>query len=77
MSAKEITSNSSVMITLLEKFYGEIDGLHLNIDDTYILTSEFVDFLNDFIFSKCIWLTEDDSTTVGKFNYKQGFDSSV
>ena len=53
------------------------DGLHLNIDGTYIFTSDFVDFLNDFIFSKCIWLTEDNSTTVGKYNYKQGFDSSV
>ena len=73
MGAKEITSNSSVTTTLLEKFY----GLHLNNDGTYIFASNLADFLNDFIFSKRIWLTEDDNTTIGKDNYKQGFDSSV
>ena len=52
------------------------DGLHLNNDGTYIFASNLVDFLNDFIFSKNIWLTEEDNTTLGKYNCKQGFDSS-
>ena len=51
------------------------DGLHLNNDTTYIFASNLVDFLNDFIFSKNIWLTEEDNTTLGKYNCKQGFDS--
>ena len=36
-----------------------------------------VEFLNDFIFIKSIWLTQEDNTTVGKDNCKQGFHSSV
>ena len=51
--------------------------MHLNNDGTYIFTSNLVYFLNDFIFSKSIWLTEDDNATVGKDDCKQGFDSSV
>ena len=53
------------------------DGLHLNNDGTYIFASNLADFLNDFIFSKTIWLTEDDKITVGKGNCKQGFNSSI
>ena len=53
------------------------DGLHLNNDGKCIFASNLADFLNDFIFSKSIWLTEDDNTTVGKDNCKQGLDSSV
>ena len=52
------------------------DGLHLNNEGTYIFASNLVDFLNDFIFSNSIWLTEEDNTTLGKDNCKQGFDSS-
>ena len=52
------------------------DGLHLNNDGTYIFASNLVDFLNDFIFSKSICLTEEDNTTVGKDNCKQGFDTT-
>ena len=51
--------------------------MHLNNDGTDIFASNPADFLNDFIFSKSIWLTEDDNTTIGKDNYKQGFDSFV
>ena len=51
--------------------------MHLNNDGTYKFASNLVDFLNDFIFSKSIWLTEDDNATVGKDDCKQGFDSSV
>ena len=47
--------------------------MQLNNDGTYIFTSNLVDFLNDFISSKSIWLTEDDNATVGK----DVFDSSV
>ena len=50
--------------------------MHLNNEGTYIFASNLVDFLNDFIFSKNIWLTEEDNTTLGKYNCKQGFDSS-
>ena len=52
------------------------DGLHLNSDGTYTFASNLVYFLNSFNFSKSIWLTEDDNTTVGKDNCKQDFDSS-
>ena len=48
----------------------------MNNDGKCIFASNLADFLNDFIFSKSIWLTEDDNTTVGKDNYKPGFDSS-
>ena len=51
--------------------------MHLNNDGTYIFASNLVDFLNDYIFSKSIWLTENDNTTILKDNYKQGFGSSV
>ena len=42
----------------------------------YIFASNFVDFLNNFIFSKSIRLTEDDNAAVGKDNCRQSFDSS-
>ena len=74
MSTKQITSNSSVTTTLLEKFSVEmVCAWKISV---CIFTSNLVEFLNDFILSKSIWLTEDDNTTVGKDNYKQGFDSS-
>ena len=50
--------------------------MHLNNGGTYIFPSNLLDFLNDFIFSKSIWLTEDGNTTVGRDNCRQGFDSS-
>ena len=51
--------------------------MHLNNDSTHIFASKLADFLNHFVFSKSIWLTEDDdNTTVGKDNCKQSFDSS-
>ena len=43
---------------------------------TYIFASNLLDFLNNFVFSKSVWLTEDDNTTVDKGNCKQGFESS-
>ena len=52
------------------------DGLDLNNNGTYIFASNLVDFLNDFIFSKSIWLTEEDNTTVGNDNCKQDFDTN-
>ena len=51
------------------------DGLHLNNDGKHIFASSVVDFLNNFIFNKNIWLTEDDNATVGKDNCKQNYDS--
>ena len=53
------------------------DGLQLNNDGTHIFASNLVDFLNDYIFTKSIWLTENDNTTILKDNYKQDLGSSV
>ena len=39
--------------------------MHLNNDGKCIFASNLADFLNDFIFSKSIGLTEVDNTTVG------------
>ena len=52
------------------------DGSHLNNDGEYVFASNLVDFLNNFIFNKNIWLTENDNITVGQDNCKQSFDSS-
>ena len=68
----QLVSNDNITREVLWR-----DGLHLNNDSTYIFASNLVDYLNDFIFSKSIWLSEDDNTTVGKDNCKQGFDSPV
>ena len=50
--------------------------MHLNNDGIYIFASNLVNVLNNLIFNKSIWLTEDDNTNVGKDNCKQSFDSS-
>ena len=75
MSAKEINFQfiSNDRITREDLWR---DGVRLNNDGTYIFASNLVDFLNGFIFSKSIWITEDDNTTVGKGNCKPDFDSS-
>ena len=48
------------------------DGLYFNNDGTYIFASNLVD-LNDLIFNRNIWLTQDDNTNLGKENCKQAF----
>ena len=75
MSAKELTSNLSVTTTLVEKILWR-NGLHLINDVMYIFASNLVDFLNNFIFSKSIRLTEDDNATISKDNCINSFDSS-
>ena len=50
------------------------DVLHMSNDGTYIFASNTVDFLNNFIFSKSIWLTEDVMIVVK--DCRQRFDSS-
>ena len=66
-----IISNDNITIEVIWR-----DGLYLNNDGTYIFASNFFDFLNNFIFNKSFWLTEDGNTSVGKDNCKQSFDST-
>ena len=72
----QFTSNNNITREVSRR-----DGLHLNNDETYIYICIYghiynlANFLTNLIFSKSIWLNEDDITTVGKDN-SQGFDSS-
>ena len=50
MNAEVINSTSLVTTTIINECLWK-DGLHLNNDGTSMFASNFVDFLNDFIFN--------------------------
>ena len=47
----EVTNSTSLVTTAIIKECLWKDGLHLNNDGTSMFASNFVDFLNDFIFN--------------------------
>ena len=72
-----ISSKEIIPIHQWQQDNGEVlrrDDLHLNIDDSIYSLVTLLTFLKDVIFSRIIWLTEDD-TSVGKGTCKQDFDS--